>query len=92
MLKANEAFPPVNTASRHAMAQVMDYVYRIPVIGWALEGVLVDDRPKARLAGLFVLLGAPTVTVLLLGWTGALFPAITLAVLSIAALALVMEI
>lgn len=91
MLKLNDDLvgraggPPQSTTA-------MRFVYRIPLIGWGLEGLLADPRPKARLAGLFVLLGAPTVAVLLMGWWGAFLPLATLAVLTFASLVLVSEI
>lgn len=71
--------------------RVMQWVYKIPVIGWGLEGVLVDPRPKARLAGAFVLIGGPLSAVLLMGWWGAFLPIVTLAALSVVAMALVLE-
>jgi len=70
----------------------MGLINRIPVIGWALEGALVDKRPKARLAGLFVLVAAPVVAVLLLGRWGTFVPFVLLAVLVVVALDMVYDI
>lgn len=81
----------VGAETRGPISTIMRYVYRIPVIGWAFEGVLVDKRPKARFAGLFVLVAAPTVAVALLGKWGSFVPFLILAVLVIVAFDLVYD-
>ena len=87
MLMANDEYHP-ESVSKAASQRATSLVYKIPVVGWALEGLFEDERPKARLAGLFVLLGGPAAAVLVMGWYGAFLPVATLAALSVLAIAM----
>ena len=96
MLMVNDELAPGKEHKAEARAAevvnpILRWVYRIPVVGWGLEGVFADPRPKARAAGAFVLIGGPLAAVLMLGWWGTFLPVLTLAALSVFAIALVLD-